>query len=228
MAAFVFKAFTLSLKTIAKPLAGRFQTYVMGHPTFRGRVINLAQVREERGERGLGRPAARNGSPGGGRFVSFPIFHRPLPPLQRLHRLEVTVDRGAAGASGKAFVGDLTEEKAVELAGKVASEGFVWATAVTILGLEYGRQSRKDAERKAGAAAFRGGVMARADDAAATAAAAADAARAAAAAAADLGARLDSLERRVRGALEQAGDGGGGGSRPPDFSMAAAAPGGGD
>ena len=35
-------------------------------------------------------------------------------------------------------------------------------------------------------------------------------------------------DARVRGALEQAGDGGGGGSRRPDFSMATAAPGGGD
>jgi Optic atrophy 3 protein (OPA3) len=45
---------------------------------------------------------------------------------QKLHRLDVRVSRGAEGSSGRAFVGELTEEKAVELAGKVVSEGFVY------------------------------------------------------------------------------------------------------
>ena len=65
MAAFVFKVFTLSLKTIAKPLAGRFQGYVLNHPVARGRVIDLAQVREEEGE-------GEGGSKEGGVLLSSP------------------------------------------------------------------------------------------------------------------------------------------------------------
>lgn len=49
---------------------------------------------------------------------------------QKLHRLEVRVSRGAEGASGRAFVGELTEEKALELAGKVVSEGFVYTVSL--------------------------------------------------------------------------------------------------
>jgi hypothetical protein len=41
----LFKVFALTLKTAAKPLASRFEGYVMGHPQLRQRVINLAQVR---------------------------------------------------------------------------------------------------------------------------------------------------------------------------------------
>ena len=46
--------------------------------------------------------------------------------LQVLHRLDVRVNRGAEGKSAKVFVGDLSEENALELAGKVISESFVW------------------------------------------------------------------------------------------------------
>lgn len=45
---------------------------------------------------------------------------------QSLHRLEVRVNRGAEGKSGKVFVGSLSEERAMELAGKFVSEAFVW------------------------------------------------------------------------------------------------------
>ncbi len=45
MAAFVFKVFTLTLRTAAKPLAQRFQQFVLTHPTLRPRVVKLAQVR---------------------------------------------------------------------------------------------------------------------------------------------------------------------------------------
>ena len=44
MAAFVFKVFTLTLRTAAKPLALRFQQFVLTHPTLRPRVVKLAQV----------------------------------------------------------------------------------------------------------------------------------------------------------------------------------------
>lgn len=50
----------------------------------------------------------------------------PSSCLQMLHRLEVRVNRGAEGKSGKVFVGDLSEENALELAGKVISESFLW------------------------------------------------------------------------------------------------------
>lgn len=44
MAALVFKIFTLTIRTAAKPLAGRFQAWVLEHPTLRPAVVNLAQV----------------------------------------------------------------------------------------------------------------------------------------------------------------------------------------
>ncbi len=44
MAALLFKVFTLSIRTAAKPLAGRFQAWVLDHPTLRPAVVNLAQV----------------------------------------------------------------------------------------------------------------------------------------------------------------------------------------
>ncbi len=45
---------------------------------------------------------------------------------QALHRLEVRVNRGAEGKSGKVFVGNLSEDRAMDLAGKFISEAFVW------------------------------------------------------------------------------------------------------
>ena len=44
MAALLFKVFTLTIRTAAKPLAGRFQSYVIDHPTLRPAVVSLAQV----------------------------------------------------------------------------------------------------------------------------------------------------------------------------------------
>jgi hypothetical protein len=43
--------------------------------------------------------------------------------------MEVTINRGAEGRTGRAFVGDITEEKAVQLASKVVSEGFVYTVS---------------------------------------------------------------------------------------------------
>jgi len=45
---------------------------------------------------------------------------------QWVHRLEVAITRGAEGKGGKAFVGHLNEEKSLELASKIAGEGFVF------------------------------------------------------------------------------------------------------
>jgi hypothetical protein len=38
----------------------------------------------------------------------------------------VSITRGAEGRTGKAFVAQMTEEKAMALASKVVSEGFIY------------------------------------------------------------------------------------------------------
>ena len=48
---------------------------------------------------------------------------------QRLHRIEIWITRSADGKTGKAFVGDLTEDKSIEMASKLASEGFVFGVS---------------------------------------------------------------------------------------------------
>ncbi len=40
-----------------------------------------------------------------------------------MHRLEVMITRRAEGKMGKTFVGDMTEEKSLELASKLAGKG---------------------------------------------------------------------------------------------------------
>jgi hypothetical protein len=47
-----------------------------------------------------------------------------------LHRFEVSISRGAEGKTGKAFVGDITEDKAVQLASKFVSEGFLYGVGI--------------------------------------------------------------------------------------------------
>jgi len=49
-----------------------------------------------------------------------------------LHRFDVSLTRSAEGKSGKAFVGDMSEEKAVQLASKVVSEGFVYGVSLAL------------------------------------------------------------------------------------------------
>jgi hypothetical protein len=44
MAAFLFKVFTLTIRTVAKPLSKQVEAYVLKHPTLRKPVIDLAQV----------------------------------------------------------------------------------------------------------------------------------------------------------------------------------------
>ena len=55
-----------------------------------------------------------------------PLHHHEVFHMQTLHRFEVRVNRGAEGKSAKVFVGQLSEENALELAGKVISESFLW------------------------------------------------------------------------------------------------------
>lgn len=119
MAAFLFKVFTLTIRTIAKPLSRRVEAYVLDHPTLRQPVVNLAQV---------------------DLYIWFfcvtqchdrvhlfgLLHHHEVFHMQTLHRFEVRVNRGAEGKSAKVFVGQLSEENALELAGKVISESFLW------------------------------------------------------------------------------------------------------
>lgn len=116
MAALVFKIFTLSIRTAAKPLAGRFQAWVLDHPTLRPAVVSLAQ---------------------------------------QMHKIEVGISRAAEGKVGKFFVGNMSDERALELASKVASEGFVFGVGVTVIAWEYERQRKKDLDKKAKEDAFR-------------------------------------------------------------------------
>ena len=46
---------------------------------------------------------------------------------QYLHRADVAITRGAEGKSSRVFVGDISEEHAVELASKFVSESFIFA-----------------------------------------------------------------------------------------------------
>ena len=65
-----------------------------------------------------------------------------------LHGLEVRITRGAEGKTGKVFVGAMSEEKAVQMASKVASEIFIYGTALVLLVLEFVRKEKEDAGKK--------------------------------------------------------------------------------
>ncbi len=118
MAALVFKIFTLTIRTVAKPLAGRFQAWVLDHPTLRPAVVNLAQVRP--GYQGTCKPSAAHATT----CSSMPDFC-----LQKMHKIEVGISRAAEGKVGKFFVGNMSDERALELASKVVSEGFVFGVS---------------------------------------------------------------------------------------------------
>lgn len=47
--------------------------------------------------------------------------------VQSIHKFEVMITRKAEGKEGRAFIGNMTEEKSVELASKIASESFLFA-----------------------------------------------------------------------------------------------------
>jgi len=87
------------------------------------------------------------------RFKGYVMTHpsgrrAALSLAQRLHRAEVTVSRRAEGKEGRAFIGEMTEERGVELASKLASEGFVFAVGAGLVGLEYERTRRKEEGRR--------------------------------------------------------------------------------
>ena len=58
-------------------------------------------------------------------FILLSSYHPP----QYLHRIEVAITRGAEGKFGRTFVGNLNEEKSLELASKIAGEGFVFTVS---------------------------------------------------------------------------------------------------
>jgi hypothetical protein len=52
-----------------------------------------------------------------------------------MHRFEVMITRKAEGKTGQAFIGNMTEEKSVELASKLASESFLFVVGSLGLGV---------------------------------------------------------------------------------------------
>lgn len=60
------------------------------------------------------------------------------------HSWEVGVTRRAEGKEGKAFIGSMTEEKSVELASKIASEGFLFMVGALLVFAEYDRTRKKE------------------------------------------------------------------------------------
>lgn len=88
--------------------------------------------------------------------MSHPVWRtRVIDIAQRIHRMEVGITRGAEGRTGKAFVASMTEEKAMELASKVVSEGFLYGMGVVLLGVELHRKNKEDAVKKEKEAAER-------------------------------------------------------------------------
>lgn len=52
--------------------------------------------------------------------------------VQVLHRMEVYITRGAAGKESKAFVGRISDEKALEMATRLVSEGFIFSVDLNL------------------------------------------------------------------------------------------------
>lgn len=141
--ALVFKIATLTIRTIAKPMASRFERAILNHPAARQRVISVAQVRHSFDDvmrfddkngvcktlrarvHGLGMLNVCDPRSGFSNPLVQKTFRHSLSQL--MHRLEVAITRGAEGRKGKVFVGDMTEEKAVELASRIVSEGFIYS-----------------------------------------------------------------------------------------------------
>lgn len=64
--------------------------------------------------------------------------------------MDVWISRRAVGKEGRVFVGDMTEEKAVSLASRLISEGFIYSTAVSMVlweGLKKADDDRKKAAK---------------------------------------------------------------------------------
>ena len=56
--------------------------------------------------------------------------------LQYLHRVEVAINRGAEGKTGRYFVPNISEERAVELASRFVSESFLFSVSWSVLDRE--------------------------------------------------------------------------------------------
>jgi len=105
--------------------------------------------------------------PLGDRFRNWVMSHPEyrqtvLKAAQRIHRLEVTISRRADGKEGRTFIGDMTEEKSVELASKIASESFIFAVGSLLIFIEYDRNRKKEIKKQQQAAAERHEIIARA------------------------------------------------------------------
>ncbi len=58
------------------------------------------------------------------------------------------ISRRAEGKEGPAFIGSMTEEKSVELASKIASEGFLFGVGALLVFLEYDRTRKKELRKQ--------------------------------------------------------------------------------
>ena len=148
MAAFLLKVFTLTLRTAAKPLAQRFQAFVLTHPTLRPRVTKLAQARSQTQTlRALSKQPENEL-----RFTADTLGHAKCDVIccasldlsreQVVHRFETRVTRSAEGKTGKVFVGDLSDENALDLAGKLVSEAFLYTVQRPLTPLDLLRASQ--------------------------------------------------------------------------------------
>eukprot|EP00877_Chromochloris_zofingiensis_P000077 jgi/Chrzof1/1006/Cz01g36170.t1 len=102
--------------------------------------------------------------PLGDRFKNWVMSHpeyrsRVLKMAQSLHRVEVMISRKAEGKEGRTFIGDLTEEKSVEMASKIASESFVFGVATLLIFLEYDRNRRNEIKKKRKEAAEKSSII---------------------------------------------------------------------
>ena len=118
LATLLFKVGTLAIRTAAKPLANRFQAYVLGHPQFRQQVISAGQV------------CLPHNSCSEPQSLSMPCQAICYCSIQYLHKWEVAITRGAEGRTGKYIVGNMSEEKALEIASKAVSEGFIFTASL--------------------------------------------------------------------------------------------------
>ena len=57
---------------------------------------------------------------------------RMVWPLQKWHKVEIGISRAAEGKAGKFFVGDMSDDHALQLASKVVSEGFVFGVSQSL------------------------------------------------------------------------------------------------
>jgi len=149
----------LAMKTLSKPLADRFKTWVMSHPQHRQTILRVANVRAERGAHGsphVNSAACLNCFAAVHSLLPTPLNPQPPPTpksptadkKQVAHRMEVGITRKAEGKEGPAFIGSMTEEKSVELASKIASEAFLFAVGALLVFAEYDRNLKKDLTKR--------------------------------------------------------------------------------